>query len=56
MPTKSIFNLFGRSPIRPLQEHMSTVHACVAKLQPFFAAIIKKIGKLPKKFKFRFLI
>ncbi len=42
MPTKSIFNLFGRSPIRPLQEHMSTVHACVAKLQPFFAAIIEK--------------
>lgn len=37
-----IFNLFGRSPIRPLQEHMAVVHKCVAKLQPFFAAVIEQ--------------
>jgi predicted phosphate transport protein (TIGR00153 family) len=37
-----IFNLFGRSPIRPLQEHMATVHKCVARLQLFFTAVIEK--------------
>lgn len=40
MSGKSILNLFGRSPIRPLQEHMATVYACVNKLQPFFDAVI----------------
>lgn len=37
-----LFNLFGRSPIRPLQEHMAVVHKCVTKLQPFFDAVIAK--------------
>lgn len=37
-----LFNLFGRSPIRPLQEHMAVVHKCVTKLQPFFVAVIEK--------------
>lgn len=33
-------NLFGRSPVRPLQEHMDKVHACVTKLRPFFEAVV----------------
>ena len=33
-------NLFGRSPIRPLQEHMSKVHACVTELTPLIDAVI----------------
>lgn len=28
--------LFGRSPIKPMQEHMSKVQACVARLADFF--------------------
>ncbi len=38
--TSYLTNLFGRSPIRPLQEHMDKVHACVSKLQPLFQALV----------------
>lgn len=38
--TSYLTNLFGRSPIRPLQEHMDKVHACVSKLQPLFKALV----------------
>ncbi|GMQ91433.1 MAG: TIGR00153 family protein [Gammaproteobacteria bacterium] len=38
--TSYLTNLFGRSPIRPLQEHMSKVHACVSKLQLLFQALV----------------
>ncbi len=40
MPTGYLSKLFGKSPIRPLQEHMVRVHACVSLLRPFFAAVI----------------
>jgi len=33
-------NLFGRSPIKPLQEHMAKVYACVQQLKPLFDAVI----------------
>ncbi len=33
-------NLFGRSPIRPLQEHMSKVFGCVSQLKPLFQAMV----------------
>lgn len=33
-------NLFGRSPIKPLQEHMAKVQACVEQLTPLFEALI----------------
>jgi predicted phosphate transport protein (TIGR00153 family) len=39
MPS-SILNLFGRSPIGPLEEHMGKVHACVKHLLPFFEAVL----------------
>ncbi|MFQ3309717.1 MAG: putative phosphate transport protein (TIGR00153 family), partial [Porticoccaceae bacterium] len=38
--SNSISNLFGKSPIRPLQEHMSLVVVCASKLEPFFEAVI----------------
>jgi len=38
--SKTIFNLFGKSPISPLQAHMSLVVACAAKLQDFLSAAI----------------
>jgi uncharacterized protein Yka (UPF0111/DUF47 family) len=34
--------MFGRSPIRPLEEHMGKVNACVEHLGPFFAAVLKQ--------------
>jgi len=39
MPS-SILNLFGRSPIGPLEEHMGKVHVCVKELVPFFEAVL----------------
>lgn len=40
MPTTPFLNMFGRSPIRPLEAHMSKVHACVKELEPFFDAVL----------------
>src|SRR6185295_18217073 len=42
MPKTPFLNMFGRSPIRPLEEHMSNVHACVKELYPFFEAVLLK--------------
>ena len=36
----SIFNMFGPSPIRPLEQHMHKVHRCAKLLSPFFEAIM----------------
>jgi predicted phosphate transport protein (TIGR00153 family) len=38
--SKTIFNLFGKSPISPLQAHMTVVVACAEKLQAFIDAAI----------------
>jgi uncharacterized protein len=38
----SIFNMFGKSPLKPLQEHMVKVTECVRQLIPFFEAVIAK--------------
>ncbi|MEH6478442.1 MAG: TIGR00153 family protein, partial [Sneathiella sp.] len=38
--SKTIFNLFGKSPISPLQAHMTLVVACAEKLQDFLNAAI----------------
>lgn len=38
----SIFNMFGRSPIRPLQQHMAIAHQTAEKLIPFFTAVLKQ--------------
>lgn len=40
MPTTPFLDMFGRSPIRPLEEHMAKVHACVEELAPFFRAVL----------------
>lgn len=40
MPTTPFLNMFGRSPIRPLEEHMAKVHACVKGLVPFFQFVL----------------
>jgi predicted phosphate transport protein (TIGR00153 family) len=38
--TNAIMTLFGRSPIRPLQEHIDKVLACTKTLLPFLDAMI----------------
>lgn len=38
-------NLFGRSPVTPLQEHMAKVHACVSQLEPLFKAVVNNDQK-----------
>ena len=42
MPTPPIFSVFGRSPIRPLQQHMSAVIACVEQFLLFLDAAAKQ--------------
>lgn len=37
-----IYRLFGASPVRPLQKHMSKVFACVSELVPLFEAVFAK--------------
>lgn len=34
--------MFGRSPIKPLEEHMAKVHSCVKELEVFFEAVFNK--------------
>ncbi len=35
-------NIFGTSPVRPLEQHMDIVFRCAKKLRPFFEAVIAK--------------
>ena len=39
MATSIIDGLFGKSPISPLQQHMSHVHSCIGELNSFMIAI-----------------
>ena len=38
--TSPIANLFGRSPIKPLQEHMKAVRQCASEVIPLFQALL----------------
>ena len=40
MAFTTISNMFGSSPIRPLQQHMESVQTCVTQLIPFFDAVL----------------
>ncbi|MCF6336497.1 MAG: TIGR00153 family protein [Gammaproteobacteria bacterium] len=40
MAFTTISNMFGASPIRPLQKHMESVQACITQLMPFFDAVL----------------
>lgn len=35
-----IFNMFGPSPIRPIEQHMRKAHLCAKQLHPFFEAVL----------------
>jgi len=41
MARTTISSLFGSSPVRPLQQHMESVQACIVELVPFFEAALK---------------
>lgn len=36
----SIFNMFGPSPIRPIEQHIRTVYQCAKQLHPFLEAVL----------------
>lgn len=38
----SIFNMFGPSPIRPIEQHMRKTYLCAKQLYPFFEAVLQK--------------
>ncbi len=37
-----IFNMFGPSPIRPIEQHMRKVHHCAKQLYPFFEVVLRQ--------------
>ncbi len=37
----SIFNIFGPSPIRPIEQHMHKTYLCAKQLHPFFEAVLQ---------------
>lgn len=39
-PVNPIFKMFGRSPIRPMQEHMQKAHEASKKLMDYFTAVL----------------
>jgi len=40
MAFTTISNMFGTSPVRPLQKHMESVQVCISQLMPFFDAVL----------------
>ena len=42
MANSFIANLFGRSPVRPLQKHIQEAAACARELVPFIEAVLRK--------------
>lgn len=38
----SIFNVFGPSPIKPIEQHIHKVYICAKYLHPFFDAVLKQ--------------
>ena len=40
MPNNPFLSLFGRSPIKPMQQHIAKAHECAAQLLPFIEAVI----------------
>jgi predicted phosphate transport protein (TIGR00153 family) len=41
MVSNPFSNLFGQSPIRPIQEHIELAHKCAAQLLPFLEATVQ---------------
>ena len=41
----TILNLFGKSPFKPLQEHLEKVKECLGQIQPLFDSLYKQDSK-----------
>jgi uncharacterized protein len=52
----SIFNMFGPSPIRPIEQHIRKAHQCAKQLYPFFEAVLKKDWKTAKNIKEKIIV
>lgn len=44
----SIFDMFGPSPIKPIEQHMRKSYQCAKQLSSFFEAVLKKDWKTAK--------
>ncbi len=42
MAFTTISNMFGASPVKPLQKHMENVQTCISQLTPFFEAVLSQ--------------
>ncbi|WP_199609465.1 TIGR00153 family protein [Flocculibacter collagenilyticus] len=49
MPGNSILGVFAKSPIKPIEEHINTVHQASERLLPFFAAVYNNDWDLAEK-------
>lgn len=49
MPPPYIFRLFGKSPVKPIQEHFEQAAACAMELVPFFQAVIEQDWEQARK-------
>ena len=38
----SVANIFGKSPVQPLEHHCDIVYRCASKLRPFFEAAVRE--------------
>lgn len=47
----SIFNMFGPSPIKPIEQHIRKAYQCAKQLYSFFESVLKKDWKAAKKIK-----
>lgn len=47
----NIFNMFGPSPIGPIEEHMRKVNLCAKQLYPFFEAVLMQDWNTANTFK-----
>lgn len=47
----SIFNMFGPSPIKPIEQHIRKVHQCAKQLYPFFEAVLTEDWKTAERIK-----
>lgn len=48
-PLSPMLNMFGQSPIRPVQLHMKKAYECAKALRPFFEAVFKNDWGLAEK-------
>jgi predicted phosphate transport protein (TIGR00153 family) len=46
----NLFNMFGPSPIRPIEQHMHKAYTCAKQLNPFFDAVLKADWQTAQKY------